>query len=626
MRSHQFFPYRWRTSIWWEKLKIKKENFMRRLVSILFLIIFIDKLFALTFTATVDRNTLSLDEQLTLQVSISGNVSSIPTPKIPAFDGFTAYSSGRSQNISIINGKVTSSVIFTYILVPQRVGTFTIPPITLKFKGKTLSTQPITVKVTASQQKTTVPFVPKGGVPSDKPQITKRKDIFITVSVDKTKAFVNQQITLTFRFYRKAGINLLSQPYYSPPDTTGFWKEDLPPQRTYNTVIDGVRYVVTEIKTALFPISSGRYKIGSAQLECKVEDFSTQDFFSDDFFRSFFSEGKRKVLHTQPIIINVLPLPKVSKPKGFTGAVGEYKVSMTVDKNQGKVNEPITLSVKISGLGNIKTVSLPPLKPVSGFKKYETVSSFNIQKQNYIVGGSKVYKTILVPQTSGKLTIPGIEFSYFNPKTKTYRVLKTAPLDLNILPSEKKVVSAPVYPGLSPSEVKVFKGDIRFIKTKFKLKSQSTLMFSNFYYLFAHMLGIMGLFLFWMINKRKEVIKKDMASFRIKKASSEARKRLKNAYNFLNIKKKNEFYQQLTEALLKYISDKLTISIGTLTTDVIEKELIKKNIPEELINHLKELLQKADFARFAPSQIDINTMKNDFSFASEVITKLERYL
>ncbi|MFN3550235.1 MAG: BatD family protein, partial [Endomicrobiia bacterium] len=252
------------------------------------------KLFAdINISASVDKNIVSLDEQITLQVVVSGDVANIPQPQVPNLSDFQIYSSGRSQSISIINGQISSSVSFNYILSPRKIGEFEIPPIKVEYKGKIYQTEPIKIKVEKSQI---------SHQPQSQKQIPlqenvykgKKRDIFVETFVDKKTAYVNEQITLTFRFYTK--INLLSQPEYSPPDTTGFITEDLPPQRNYYTIIDAEKYYVSEIKTALFAVSSGKFVVGAAMLKCTIEDFDIDDFFSDRFFRRFFSEGKQIVL------------------------------------------------------------------------------------------------------------------------------------------------------------------------------------------------------------------------------------------------------------------------------------------------------------------------------------------
>jgi len=285
----------------------------------------------ISITANVDKNRLALDDQLVFQVTVSGDVSNLPAPTLPGIQGFTAYSRGTSQNVSFVNGRVSSSVTYNYALVPQSPGTFTIGSVILRYKNQEYKSEPITVEVVKSQQSAA-----QGQPASGQQQATtasKGRNIFITTSLDKKTAYVGEQITLSFKFYRN--INIMSNPNYVAPNTTGFWAEDLPPQLQYYANVDGSRYVVVEIRTALFPTSPGRYTIGEAQLQCSVSNFSP-----DDFFGGFFSQGNTQVLKSNPIIVNVLPLPEAGKPPDFSGAVGSYRIKTNLE---GRISRQTSL-------------------------------------------------------------------------------------------------------------------------------------------------------------------------------------------------------------------------------------------------------------------------------------------
>ncbi len=439
------------------------------------LLAFLYNLYAqnISISASVNKNRVSLNEQIVLQVTVSGDVTNLPSPTLPPLDNFTVYSSGRSQSISIINNQISSSITFNYILSPRSVGKFVIEPITITYKNQVYKTEPIEIEVVQAQ-----PVQPQQPQPLPQPApYTSRQPsdlLFLTAEVDKKTAYVGEQITLTIKFF--CGTTLLSQPRYIPPEIVGFTTEDLPPQKQYYTIVDGRRYLVTEIKTALFPIKSGRFRIGSAQMECNIEDFSFDfdDFFSDDFFKRFFSRGKVQYLKTEPIEITVLPLPEQDKPKDFFGAVGEYNISAKLDKQKVEINQPVTLSITVSGKGDIKSVHEPKFPELSGIKRYQTLSSLNVSKNNYQVQGSKTFQIVMVPQLSGIHVIPEIQFSYFSPSLKSYRTIKTQSLRLEVVPSSQpqQVVQLPVIPH---EGIKVYPQFIRHIKYK-KLKDE------NFYF------------------------------------------------------------------------------------------------------------------------------------------------
>ncbi|MGB2768750.1 MAG: BatD family protein, partial [Candidatus Zixiibacteriota bacterium] len=174
----------------------------------------------ISFDASVDRTEVSVGEQITLTVSVSGDVKAIPQPELPSLDEFNVYSAGRSQNFTYVNGRLSASVTFNYVLVPRKAGKLTIGPARIKLDGKTYQTAPIQIAVASEGKTPSSPASSKEEKSTTKPQLS-GKDIFMETVVDKRKAYVNEQIVLTLRFYQ--GIRLFDNPQYTPPSLTGFW-------------------------------------------------------------------------------------------------------------------------------------------------------------------------------------------------------------------------------------------------------------------------------------------------------------------------------------------------------------------------------------------------------------------
>ncbi|MBN1594623.1 BatD family protein, partial [candidate division FCPU426 bacterium] len=250
---------------------------------------------------------------------------------------------------------------------------------------------------------------------------------------------VNEPLVLHFRFFSR--IPILSQPQYQPADTSGFWAEDLPPQREYTTRLNGQEYRVIEIRQVLFPTTSGDLTIGPAHLIVQVQDFQhrMRDPFADSFFRDFFSSGQRVTLQSKPIGVHVKPIPDSGRPPDFTGTVGSWSLSARLDRNEAKVGEAVTLEIRIFGEGNVKSVGKPQLPPLTGFKVYETVSSSEVQKKEDAIQGVKIYRTLLRPEVSGTLSIPPIAYSYFNPRAGKFERVQVPSLALRVLPGDQDV-------------------------------------------------------------------------------------------------------------------------------------------------------------------------------------------
>jgi hypothetical protein len=204
--------------------------------------------------------------------------------------------------------------------------------------------------------------------------------------VDKEEAYIEEQVTYTFRFYQ--GVDLFGADLrYSKPETTGFWTEDLPPQNQYYQVVGGRRYLVTEIKMGLFPTAVGTQTVGPASLRI-------EGFFS------------RQTLETDSLTVQALPLSQEGRPADFGGAVGQYQVTAWRDKSEATVNEPVTLSFKVSGTGNVQTVPEPLWPKLEGFRSYEAKSTTNTSIENYRVQGEKTFEKLFIPKEAGQYTIP----------------------------------------------------------------------------------------------------------------------------------------------------------------------------------------------------------------------------
>lgn len=578
----------------------------------------------ISFNASVDKIEVGLDDQITLTISVSGNVKSIPQPQLPSLDGFTVHSAGRSQSFHLSGGKIASSITFNYILVPRKAGKFTIGSAEIVLDGKTYKTDPINITVTAGAQPEAAP------TPSQKKSVRKKelqgKDLFIETVVDKKKAYVNEQITLTFRFYQ--GVRLFNNPAYSPPSLTGFWAEDLPPRKQYYKVINGRQYFVQELKTALFPTAAGRHTIGRAELKCTVEDldrFFLKDPFAmlDRDLMSLFRQGKPQVLRSKPIEIEVLPLPEMGKPENFAGAVGNFKLKVSMDKKEVEVGEPITLRMKISGAGNVKSVGKPTLPELKDFRIYDSGSSENISKQNYLVQGVKTYEMVLIPKIAGKYNIPPIEFSFFNPKGKSYKTLTSDPILITALPGAQ--VSPTEMAQLSKQEIGYAVKDIRYIKpSASQLNNQGDHLYKRPLFLFVQLIPLLTFVVVWRYQKHQEKLNSDVGYARMRRAHKFAKKRLGQAKKLISAEKSKEFYGEVTKTITGYVGDKLNLPAYGLTKERIELELSSRGIKKEKIDNLLKLLDSCDYARFAPGSSGEGEMKAFLNSVETAIVDLEK--
>ncbi|MHB2025859.1 MAG: BatD family protein [Elusimicrobiota bacterium] len=589
---------------------------------------------SVSITAQVDKAEVALNEQITLQVTVIGPQTSLPDPHIPPLPHFSLYSSGRSQNISIVNGRVSSSIEYTYVLIPRFVGKGEIPPITLDYNGYHAQTSPISIEVLksmpAAQTRATAPAAadqtisesgtpPAGGYP----------DLFVTAELDKKKAYVDEQATLTVKFY--SAVALAGNPQYTPPDLSGFMSEDLPPIRQKMTQINGKNYAVSEIKTAIFPTHSGRISIGPAMARCPIAGSSGADPFSQDFFNKFFGQAfgspEIKTVSTRALEFKAVPLPANGRPDDFSGAVGRFEISALLDKNKARVGDALNLTVTIAGEGNIKAIGDPRMPQLNDFRSYETANSININKNGDHIGGSKVYKTVIIPRITGNLTISPIQFSYFDPNSGTYKTARTSPISVQVKPGTA-ANSIQTQNGIAigqaaqtqASGLTPISQDIRYLDTNFSPSkiSEALTAIANAgpinaipFIFFAASLGWEEYERRRLSNpqeiRKKQAYKSALAA--VAQASAQASRDPRKAADLLS------------QAFCGYLADKIGESPAGLTCRKAQ-DILGRRYPlfdEKTSKQIQKTWEDLDLMRFAPK----TTLQNEQSISNDLLMLLK---
>lgn len=577
----------------------------------------------ISFTAGVDKQQVKLGDQITFTLSISGNVQSVPEPTLPDLSQFGVFSSGRSQNFSFINGRVSSSVSYSYTLVPRAVGKFIIGAARIVLNQKTYQTSPISIEVI--QGGASIP--PSSRRPqsySDEDVKSGLQDLFLTVTVDKKSPYVGEQVILSVKFYQ--AVRLFDQPEYSPPATTGFWVEQLGQARSYSEIVNQKKYLVNELRYALFPTTSGKLTVGSATVKCTVEDL--ERFFNRDPFelfgrdlRDFFTGGRPRLLQSRPIVLEVKPLPEAGKPASFTGAVGEFRLNAQVDKTVTNVNEPVTLKIIISGTGNVKSVTEPALSDLPDFRTYSSSSSEKLERDLNTLSGTKTFEKVLIPKNPGKFVIPPLEFSYFDPRLGRYLTSKSKSFELTVTGSAVDLAAGGYNPASVPATIV---RDIRYLKTNGERLglAKKPLIFSPIFWV-IQIFPLLGAGYVLYYQRHREKLSADLSYARLHRAHKLARKRLKAAVALIGANGQKEFFAEISRALLHYIGDRFNISTFGMTTDELQNFLQSKGIQPELVTRLGELLSTLDLARFANSSITELEMRQTLERVEGLIVTLE---
>jgi len=583
----------------------------------------------LSITATVSRTRLAVNQQLALTIELSGDgAQRAEQPELPDMGGYLTFlgSGGTSQNMSFVNGKMSVSKSFTFYYLAAKAGTFTIPPIKVVHKNKTIQSQPITLTITPSSTPPS-PDRQKQGRTDNK----NSENLYIRTLVNKKTVFQNEPIVVTYRIY--AAVSVTGYSIIKLPETTGFWVEDIemPPQpEVKEEIINGQRYVTADIKKmTLFPTSPGKRSIGPLSLQCEVKEQTrrrSRDIFDSFFDDGFFGRTVRKTISSPIAEINVKPLPRIDKPDSFSGVVGQFKITASVDKNTVKTDEAVTLTVTLSGVGNIRTLSEPVVQIPPDFEQYEPTISEKIDRTNGVISGSKTFEYVLVPRFPGMQRIKPIEFSYFDPKTKSYKIVRSPELLINVEKGAGQIVRSGGS-GLSKEEIKYVGQDIRFIKLvsdDFRPIGDRLYKRDLFFVLLVFPLLLLGIA--FSYQKHVEKLSGNIAYARSRKANAMAKKRLSKAKTFLKPDMQKEFFAEVSNALTGFAADKLNLSRAGLISDELEKEFSKRGVSNELTKEYFDLVRMCDFQRFAPATVNAEEMTNSYATAKKLIIKLDKAL
>ncbi len=574
-----------------------------------------------TFTATVNKKRMSVNS--TFQLTYTLENADGKNFKAPAFTDFSVLSGpNQSTSMQIINGSVSRSVSYSYYLKPNKEGALTIPPATVVVGGKTLSSNSITVEVTKGE-----PQEQAGQGNQGQDVYSQISDnVFLKLSVDKRELYQGEQITVMYKLYYRMAISNTS--VAKAPSYTGFWSQELEmPENIQFTpeVYNGVQYNAAVVKKdALFPQRAGELEVDAMELQTnvRVRVQSQRNFFFDDFFGSY--QDYPYKFSSNSVKIKVKPLPSAGVPDGFSGVTGDYKMNVVLDKTQTKPDEPVTLTVSISGTGNIKMLDVPKINLPADLDVFDPKPSEKISKKGNVVSGSKSNEYLIIPRRAGQFKIPPVEFSYFDLKKEEYVVQRSPEYLINV-EGEASASSQPVIQGITKEEVELIGQDIRFIKTDTgDLKKKDEFLFASWKFagMFAAPFLLFGLLLFY--KRREDQLTGNTALLKNRRANKEATKRLKNAKKLLTNNDRKSFYDEISRAIWGYLGDKLRIDQASLLREHAEKVLTEKNVSKETISNVFKVLDDAEMALFAPSsEGDMNKAYND---AGEIIAKLESEL
>lgn len=583
----------------------------------------------ITLTASIDRNPVGLYDQFTYTLEIKGASSGYSEPKLPDFSDFRVMGGPNvSTSVQIVNGAYSASKIYSVILLPRKTGDFTFPAVAISFKGKNYQSNPI--QVTVIPQSAAPAQGGAGAAPGDAVQAAP-DELFLRAIPSRRSVYVNDQVTVVYKLYFRNSVQGLD--YLKLPETVGFWVEEYEIPQTNIPVtqetVNGVRYNVAEIKRmALFPTKSGELAVTPMQLAVNVVERrrrrdplgSFDDFFSDPFGRTV-----RKVVASEPLAFNVKPLPSQGKPANFSGLVGNFLLKVDVDKTEVKANEAISYKVRLSGSGNLKSLSKLPIEFPPSFEVYEPKVNDAVNRSGSSMTASRELEYVLIPRTSGQYRIKPLEISYFDPASETYKTLQSPEFALSV-GEGKELPGMAGSSYLAKSEVKLLGKDIFFIKEEnLRLQPLGYKPYRTPWFWAALILPLIFLGLAYGYRTHQEKMTTNLEYARQRKAYKQAEKRLKGASHFLKQRMFGEFYGEVSRSLIGFVADKTNRPAAGMVRQDVEKLLANKNVDAALVADYLNCLDEADFRRFAPAQATEEEAKSFYHRAEEILVRLGKY-
>lgn len=532
------------------------------------------------------------------------------------------YTSSQSS-YQMINGHTSSSssVTITYTLYAAKNGSFTIGASHAVVGGKRLSSRPVKIQVSGHAQRTNGAPNMHGQNSYDQPHMRSAgsaisgSDLFIKVSASKKRVHEQEPILLTYKVYTQVDLTQLEG---KMPDLKGFHTQEvpLPQQKTFHTeTVNGRPYkCVTWSQYVMYPQMTGRLEIPSITFKGIV----VQQNRNVDPMEAFFNGGSgyvevKKDIKAPGITLQVDPLPQ--RPANFSGGVGKFNISASLDKKEVKAGEPITLRVVVGGIGNLKLLKQPVVNFPKDFDKYDAKVTDKTRLTANGVEGNMVYDFLAVPRNQGSYTIPSVELTYYDTGKNAYKTIKTQPFKVEVEKGDGTSAESEDF----ASQDK----DIHTIKLgKVEQHKADEMFFGSFGYWISLLMPLIAFVVLLIVFRRRAIENADIVKKRSNRAGKIATKRLRLANKLMLQGKQGEFYDEVMRALWGYMSYKLNMPAEKLNRDNIRETLGRHFVDDATIEKFTTALDECEFERYAPGDAAGN-MNRTFESAMTAIMDIE---
>lgn len=516
-----------------------------------------------------------------------------PRPSLPALPGFDIQGMGTEQSYQFINGQRSAQIAYTYRLTPQAAGEFQVGP----FHYDTGSEQ---ITIPAQQIK----VLARGATTEDPAQAQQLDDlIFATVSVDSPTIYAQQGFDLTLALYTQPGLNIDGNVSLADFDTTGLSLLGFQEARQNREEVNGRIYDVRRFVTHATALASGDYTL-QPKLRVNVIVGNTRNrqrdpFFGDGFFDGFFNrvETRPQLIESRPLALHIKELPTQDRPSSFSGAVGHYAFDVTPNPLTANVGEPITLTLRIQGRGNMDAISAPTLNLSDNFRSYDARL---VEQQPS--AGLKVFEQVIIPRNMAAAEIPAISFSYFDPARERYETIVRGPFPLALTAApagNTAVVQAPGSP--PPATTTLSSHDLVYLKTDVKhwLLRDTASTGAKMIRIAVNVVPALALIAVFGYVRRRENDAQNPTERMRRRAPQRARAKLMESRERLNAGDLQGAAARLSDAIATFYGPLLNLPAGRISADDVCRELQTRGLPASTCLTLQEIFSTCEHLRYS---------------------------
>jgi len=607
---------------------------------ILYTAVFLISLTELAFSQKVEftasaPNVVAINEQFRLIYTVNQEGNNFRAADIKDFTILQGPSTSSNSSIQIINGQVSKQVSYTYtfFLRPVKEGKFSIGPAQIQVNGKTYTSNSLSIEVVKASSSSGQQGQVKGNqLQQQQSQGSGAtdanvgdKEFYVTVELSKTNVYQGEHIVATIKIFTQLGLAGFEDMKF--PTYDGFWTQDIETPQNVNLQRANVNGQIYNMgimkKSILFPQRSGELTIDPFELTAIVQKQVQRKSRSiwDNFFGGGVQNVKVKV-KSRPVKVNVKPLP-ANKPADFKGAVGNMKMTASIDKTNVKTNDAISLKIRVTGNGNLKLIDPLEIQFPPDFEVYDPKISADVRTGSTGMEGSKTFEYLMIPRHAGDYTIPPFSFSSFDLSSKQFRTETSPQFNIHVEKGNEDE-STTVISGFSKEDVKFIGKDIRYIKTgQIKLIPKNRVFFGSVLFWILYIAPFILFILIVVLYRKKLKENQNTVLIKNKKANKIARKRLKTASGFMKQGNKQKFYEEILKAIMGYLSDKLSIPVAELSKDNVLERLGKYKLDSVFTDKFIILLNNCEYAQYAPPG-ESTEMESIYNEAISIISEFEQ--